>query len=221
VVSKEKAPTWYVPDSIRKEHAKNGDLLPAAVPPGPKNPLGSHVLRLALPSYLIHGTNKPYGIGMRVSHGCIQLYPEDIAVLYQRIPVGTPVRIVNQPFLAGWQDGTLYLETHEPLEDDKRNRRKALRNLLQTKLQTKAAENAVPLEIDWEKVSHLAAKPRGLPVPVTVGAPGLEEILASAPLVGNTLPGGSNYARQKLKTPPSHKPSVSQTVAEVSPNHES
>ncbi len=77
------------------------------------------------------------------------------------------------------------------------------------------------VEIDWEKVSHLAVKPRGLPVPVTVGAPGLEEILASAPVVGNALPGGSNYARQKLKTPLSYKPPVSQTGAEVSHNHES
>jgi L,D-transpeptidase ErfK/SrfK len=78
VTQKIKDPVWYVPASIRKEHAERGDPLPSVVPAGPDNPLGEYALTLSLPSYLIHGTNKPAGVGMRSSHGCIRLYPEDI-----------------------------------------------------------------------------------------------------------------------------------------------
>ena len=118
VVSKKAHPSWTVPASILAEHAANGDPLPGVVPPGPDNPLGDYAMRLGIPGYLIHGTNKPHGVGMRVSHGCIRLYPEDIERLFPEVPVGTPVRIVNQPYLAGWNNGVLYLEAHPPLEED-------------------------------------------------------------------------------------------------------
>jgi L,D-transpeptidase ErfK/SrfK len=75
VTQRTKDPTWTPPLSVRREHEKNGDPLPARVPPGPDNPLGRHAMRLGWPSYLIHGTNKPYGVGMRASAGCIRLYP--------------------------------------------------------------------------------------------------------------------------------------------------
>ena len=120
VVSKARDPVWYVPRSIRREHAAAGDPLPSQVPPGPDNPLGEYVLQLGMPGYLIHGTNKPYGVGMRVSHGCVRLYPEDIEPLFRMVPIGTPVHIVNQPYLAGWLAGTLYLEAHEPMAGDER-----------------------------------------------------------------------------------------------------
>ena len=107
VTQKVKDPIWYVPASIRKEHADRGDPLPSVVKAGPDNPLGAYALTLSLPSYLIHGTNKPAGVGMRSSHGCIRLYPEDIEALFSRVPRGTAVRIVNQPVLAGWRDGQL------------------------------------------------------------------------------------------------------------------
>ena len=95
-----------------------GNPLPSVVPPGPDNPLGSHVLKLAMPGYLIHGTNQPYGVGMRVSHGCVRLYPENIELLYSVVAVGEPVRIINEPYLLGWRNGELYFEAHPPLEDD-------------------------------------------------------------------------------------------------------
>jgi L,D-transpeptidase ErfK/SrfK len=112
VASKATDPTWYPPESIRAEHEEMGDPLPLVVPPGPDNPLGKHALNLALRGYLIHGTNKPNGIGMRVSHGCVRMYPEDIATLFDQIPVGTPVHIVDQPIKTGWADGVLFLEVH-------------------------------------------------------------------------------------------------------------
>ncbi len=115
---------------MRKEHADNDDPVPAVVPPGPDNPLGKYKFTLGWPEYLIHGTNKPYGVGLRSSHGCIRLYPEDIEMMYKAVPLGTPVRVVNQPFLFGWHDGRLYLQAYTVFEDDTRNWSKAQKSLL-------------------------------------------------------------------------------------------
>ncbi|WP_040575029.1 L,D-transpeptidase family protein [Methylohalobius crimeensis] len=117
VVAKTQDPVWRPPESIRKEHAEQGDPLPKVVPSGPDNPLGKYALRLGIPGYLIHSTNKPFGIGMRVTHGCVRMYPEDIERLFPEIPVGTPVTLVNQPIKTGWFAGELYLEVHPPLEE--------------------------------------------------------------------------------------------------------
>ncbi len=117
IVAKVKNPTWRPPESIRKEHAERGDPLPTVVPAGPNNPLGRYKMTLGIPGYLIHSTNKPLGVGMRVSHGCVRMLPEDIEKLFPQIPVGTPVRIVNQPVKAGWYGGKLYLEVHPPLPE--------------------------------------------------------------------------------------------------------
>ena len=107
-----------MPLSVRREHAELGDPLPSVVPPGPDNPLGHRVLKLDMPGYLIHGTNQPYGVGMRVSHGCVRLYPENIELLYTLVDIGERVEIINEPYLAGIRDGVLYFEGHTPLEDD-------------------------------------------------------------------------------------------------------
>jgi L,D-transpeptidase ErfK/SrfK len=115
IVSKVRNPTWFPPASVRDEHAADGRPLPRAVPPGPANPLGAYALRLALPGYLIHGTNKPAGVGMRVSHGCIRMFPEDIEYLFEHITVNTPVRIINESVKMGWQGDRLVLEAHPVL----------------------------------------------------------------------------------------------------------
>jgi L,D-transpeptidase ErfK/SrfK len=120
VVRKVKDPSWRPPESIRKEHAADGDILPAVVPPGPHNPLGAYALNLAIRGYLIHGTdiNKIFGIGMQVTHGCIRMYPEDIEELYNSVKVGTPVYIVKQPIKVGWLNNILYIEAHPDLEGE-------------------------------------------------------------------------------------------------------
>jgi L,D-transpeptidase ErfK/SrfK len=118
VISKARDPIWFVPASVRKEHAKMGDPLPMQVLPGPDNPLGAYALGLGIPGYLIHGTNKPAGVGMRVSHGCVRLFPEHIERLYARVEKGVRVRIVNQPYLLGWQGDDLMMEAHPPLAED-------------------------------------------------------------------------------------------------------
>ena len=117
VIAKAKNPTWTPPESIRKEHEEKDDPLPATVPPGPDNPLGKYAIRLGLSGYLIHGTNNPRGIGMKVTHGCIRLHPDDIHDLFSRVSVNTPVTIVNQPYKLAWVDGKLYAEMH-PNEGD-------------------------------------------------------------------------------------------------------
>jgi L,D-transpeptidase ErfK/SrfK len=121
IVSKQVNPPWHPPKSIREEHAEDGVELPAMIPGGdPDNPLGEFALKLAIPGYLIHGTDqrRSFGIGMRVSHGCIRLYPEDIERLYSMAPVGTPVRIIDQPVKAGLLGGQLFLEVHQPLTEE-------------------------------------------------------------------------------------------------------
>lgn len=118
VTAKVVNPTWTPPASIKAEHLAKGDPLPDVVPGGPDNPLGTRAMRLGIPGYLIHGTNNPNGIGMRVTHGCIRMYPDDIERLFPDVPVKTPVTLVNQTAKLGWQNGVLYLEYHSPLEED-------------------------------------------------------------------------------------------------------
>ena len=118
VVTKKKDPSWTPPASIKKEHAEKGEILPDVVPAGPDNPLGLFAMRLGIPGYLIHGTNKPYGVGMRVSHGCIRMYPEDIEKLFPEVRVGMPVYIINQPVKIGWHDQKIYIEVHPQLEGE-------------------------------------------------------------------------------------------------------
>jgi len=118
IVIKKANPTWTPPQSIKAEHAEKGEFLPDVVPAGPDNPLGQFALRLGIPGYLIHGTNKPYGVGMRVSHGCVRMYPEDIERLFPEVKVGLPVYIVNQPVKVGWRDKKIYIEVHPQLEGE-------------------------------------------------------------------------------------------------------
>jgi L,D-transpeptidase ErfK/SrfK len=198
IIARQKDPIWVVPKSVRDEHAESGEKLPAQVPPGPDNPLGQYEFRLGWPSYLIHGTNKPYGVGMRSSHGCMRLYPEDIAVFFDLIPIGTKVTVVNQPYLFGWRDGTLHFQAYTVMEDDSRDwskdRKRLLANLLSPKLRAKIAEHDE--EIDWQRVGDLAHAPRAVPVPITGGRDGIDAVIAQSLLVQNILPAGSNWDGQ-------------------------
>ena len=118
VIGKEKNPVWFPPESVRKEHAAAGDPLPVRVPSGPDNPLGLFAMRLAAGNgtYMIHGTNNPIAVGLAVTHGCIRMYPEDVAQLFPMVPVGLPVRIINEPVKVAWVDGELLLEAHPPVD---------------------------------------------------------------------------------------------------------
>ena len=140
-------PSWYPPESIRREAAAQGNPLPERVLPGPDNPLGAYVLYLDLPSYRIHGTNRPFGIGMRSTHGCVRMYPEDIEVLFKEVPVGTPLQIVSQPVKFGWEGDSLFIEVHPPLEEDELGRAK-LAELARAGLEQTASERRFRLDDD-------------------------------------------------------------------------
>lgn len=162
VVDKKANPTWYPPDSIIREHAENGDPLPKAVPPGPDNPLGLFALKLGIPAYLIHGTNKAYGIGMRVTHGCVRLYPEDIEALFPMVPVGTAVTLVSEAVKAGRSQGVPYLEVHPPLEED----RESFDDGAGAASRALAGAGISAAEVDWELIRAELLRPSGLPIPV-------------------------------------------------------
>lgn len=112
VIRKAVGPIWRPTERMRKEDP----TLPVSIPAGPKNPLGSHILYLGWPEYGIHGTNKPFGIGRRVSSGCIRMYPENIIELYELVDVGSTVTVVDQPIKAAWIDDDLYVEAHLTME---------------------------------------------------------------------------------------------------------
>lgn len=164
IVHKQQAPAWRPPESIRQEAAAAGDELPAVVPPGPDNPLGEYALRLGVPGYLIHGTNKPYGVGMRVTHGCIRLLPEDIGLLFGLVGVGETVQIVNQPVKTGWFDGVLYLEVHPPLEEDAGAGQDLLRFTLE---QVYGELEERPAVLDGRALRHAVEQRNGVPVAIS------------------------------------------------------
>ncbi|MGC8119735.1 L,D-transpeptidase family protein [Marinobacter sp. VGCF2001] len=110
------SPAWYPPASIRAEYEASGDYLPRMIPPGPGNPLGTHALMLSEKGYLIHGTNKQFGVGMPVSHGCFRMYNEDISRFVYQVDKGTPVQVIRKPVKIGMSGGEVWLEVHRPRE---------------------------------------------------------------------------------------------------------
>ncbi|NQU70874.1 MAG: L,D-transpeptidase family protein [Rhodospirillales bacterium] len=165
VERKKSDPTWFIPKSIR---AKDPEL-PKAIGPGPDNPLGRHAIYLGWPSYLIHGTNKPSGVGRRASHGCIRMYPEDIEQLFNDIPIGTPVTVVDQAAKIGWHDGNLLLEVHP--SQSQADRVEAGESFppepvpeLEYLLIDAAGREAKKL--DWKKIRQIVRERRGIPIAV-------------------------------------------------------
>lgn len=191
IVAKVRQPSWYPPESIRAEHAADGDPLPRVVPPGPNNPLGEYAMRLGLPGYLIHGTNRPAGVGMRVTHGCIRMFPEDIDYLFGRVDVNTPVRIINEPVKIGWDGDELVVEAHPVLEvvepdpaveaspegatpTESLPPRDAMTSLTE---QFVAATSARPGRLDWDAAERLLERADGIPA---VAGHGIKDAATSA-----------------------------------------
>jgi L,D-transpeptidase ErfK/SrfK len=175
VIAKIKNPIWYPPESVRKEHAAAGDPLPPFVPPGPDNPLGAFAMRLAAGNgtYLIHGTNNPIAVGLAVTHGCIRMYPDDVAALFPMIPVGTPVRLINEPVKVAWVDGELLLEAHPPVDAEGQSFEPNVDQFSQL-LQAAVGDNTVA--IHWDYAREVLQKADG--VLATVG---LEADLSAPP----------------------------------------
>src|SRR5690606_15766234 len=133
-------------------------------------------------------TNKPSGVGMRVSHGCIRMYPEDIAALFERVARGTKVFIVDQPVLAGWRDGELYLEVHQPLEEDARDLAAEVERVLARALE-RGGPAAAGIELDRALIARITEEQRGIPFPVRKSGRTPEQYLvAAARVVENIAP---------------------------------
>jgi L,D-transpeptidase ErfK/SrfK len=167
VVKKEKDPPWRPTESIKREHAAEGDPLPDVIRGGdPENPLGHYALRLAIPNYLIHGVDdrKANGIGMRVTHGCVRMYPEDIEELYNLVPVKTPVTIVDQPIKLGWDQDQLVLQVISPLDEDEEDYPFQISTEETLRL---VREKAGPsMSVDEDAVARAVERSNGIPVVV-------------------------------------------------------
>jgi L,D-transpeptidase ErfK/SrfK len=169
VIAKIRNPAWYPPESIRKEHAENGDPLPKVVGPGPDNPLGDFALRLAAGhgEYMIHGTNNPTAVGMSVTHGCIRMYPEDVAALFAIVPVSTKVRLVNEPVKVAWVGGELLLEAHPPVDAEGQTVEPDLQ-VLSEKLDHALGDSTAAIHWDLARATLQAAN--GIPTVVGLAA---------------------------------------------------
>jgi L,D-transpeptidase ErfK/SrfK len=163
ILGKQKDPAWTPPASIRAEHANRGDILPAVVPAGPNNPLGQYAFRLGFPGFLLHGTNRPGGVGVRSSHGCVRLLPEDIKTLYHLVPVGTKIRIIHAPFKLGWKNNSLYLEAHQPLSEPKYQHTNSL-SYLKRLLQDTLGGNFY--HANWSHAEEVVGQSIGYPVKI-------------------------------------------------------
>ena len=193
VVRKEPNPVWIPPPSIREEQPD----LPAQIGPGPDDPLGDYALRLGWPNYLIHGTNKPDGVGRNVSHGCIHLYPEDIAKLFNSVPVGTPVRVVDQPAAATWIQDKLYVDVHpskdqaDQIDTEQPMSPDAPAGLRQT---VSAAAGDYAQAVDWNAVDQAGMQRTGLPVEVATRPPG-------GPMAGTPVASGAAPSQNASAAP--------------------
>jgi len=163
VLSKSENPSWRPPKSIREEAEARGEPLPEIIPAGPDNPLGGYALRLARPGYLIHGTNKPFGVGMQVTHGCVRMYPEDIKKFFPEVPVGTAVQIVDQPIKIGWLFDTLFIEVHPPLEENQQEPSVLLETAIDL---IDLAQQQQPLILDSYALKQALEKQNGMPIAV-------------------------------------------------------
>jgi L,D-transpeptidase ErfK/SrfK len=172
ILAKERNPKWYPTEAIRRAHAAEGDPLPEVVPAGPNNPLGAFKMRLALGggTYEIHGTNMPFGVGMAVTHGCIGMYPEDLAALFEVVPVGTRVTLINQPVKVTYFGGNLLLEAHPPLEGDNHPRDPDLQAFSQLLAQALGPRTAA---IHWEFVRSTLQAATGRPTVIGFGTEAL------------------------------------------------
>jgi L,D-transpeptidase ErfK/SrfK len=150
---KREDPTWHVPASIRAESPE----LPEQVPPGPDNPLGSRWMTIGRTSYGIHGTNTRWSIGREATHGCLRLYEDEVQRLYERVPEGTRIQIVYQPFKWGLEGDRIYLEVHPDLYGQRPDRLTAFE--LPRAL---GLLGAIDLEIAWRALDEA----RGIPVAV-------------------------------------------------------
>ncbi|MDB6107307.1 MAG: hypothetical protein JWO52_7306 [Gammaproteobacteria bacterium] len=214
VISKQKNPSWYPPESVRKEHLANGDPLPKVVPAGPDNPLGDFAMRLAVGggSYMLHGTNNPMAVGMAITHGCIRMYPEDVAALFPLVPVGTKVWLINDPVKVAYVDGELLLEAHPPVDSEGQTTEPNLELLSQLLDKALGQDTAA---IHWDLARETLQAANGIPAVV-----GLQAQLDQPPAPNGTPPppaAGSVQAPNATPLPATPASATPPAAASVAP----
>ncbi len=160
ITTKIENPSWTVPPNVRAAYKAEGQDLPRVVPPGDKNPLGKFAMQLGSSAYFIHGTNKPHGIGMRVSYGCIRLYPEDIEKFIYMAPRKTPVTVINQPFKVGKHHENIYIEAHPTLTEWD------IPSLFDNLPSTLSADSLALLVNSPEMIHQIIKQKSGIPTPI-------------------------------------------------------
>ena len=181
IVAKFKDPAWIVPKNILEEHRREGEpRFPVYFPPGPDNPMGMLAMETGFRSIFVHGTNRPWGVGMRVSHGCLHLYPEDAAYLFPRLHVGTPVRVIDQPLSVGERDGRLYLSASPPIREYASGN-DFLTRAVSAVVAYRHGYIGEAHPVDWGRVIHAAQAKRIVPTPISAGAPALAARVAKLP----------------------------------------
>ncbi|MEZ9822515.1 L,D-transpeptidase family protein [Shewanella sp. 10N.286.45.A1] len=155
-------PSWTPPASIRKEHLEErGEELPRVVLAGPDNPLGKYAIQLSYGdgSYLIHGTNKDFGIGMRVSAGCIRLNPDDIEWLFNKVKYGDSVTVINQTVKTSTEpDGRQIIEVHSPLSESEGQSNRVI------EMNRDVVEFIGQEDVDYTKANDALLTQNGIPV---------------------------------------------------------
>lgn len=201
IVRKKEGPTWRPTERMRKEDPK----LPASVGPGPDNPLGTHAMYLGWPQYLMHGTNKPYGIGRRVSSGCMRMYPEDIVELFPQVPVGTPVTVVDQPVKVGWIEDKLFVEVSPTqdqslkIEEDGVIKSYEITDEDMKRITRKAGVHAG--KIDWVRVRKAVQEHRGVPIPILMADFAPRNLVNNASIQTNMPPAGAALTTEAPSMP--------------------
>lgn len=195
VTEKTANPTWVVPASILEEHKVSGEPIPGLVngthvPPGKENPLGAYRLRLSIPGYLLHGTNSPIGVGRRVTHGCVRLFPADIEQLFNLVSVGTQVTIVHDPIKLGWRNGDLYLEVHPTLEEHPMHANERKVNLIDKMEKMLGSTQA---HIDWDLVHNMMTAQTGVAQVIATTNP--KPVIETAEKEESTLMKSKKYPR--------------------------
>jgi len=215
VISKQKHPSWYPPESVRKEHLANGDPLPKVVPAGPDNPLGDFAMRLAVGggSYMLHGTNNPMAVGMAITHGCIRMYPEDVAALFPLVPVGTKVWLINDPVKVAYIGGELLLEAHPPVDAEGQTTEPNLELLSQLLDKALGSDTAA---IHWDLARATLQTANGMPAVVGLQAeldPGAAPAGAPPPPEGQQSGNPTVGASTPASVPPAATPVASTPAA--------
>lgn len=166
LVGKRKDPSWHPTARMREDNPE----LPEVVPAGPDNPLGTRAMYLGWPQYLIHGTNKPWGVGRRVSSGCVRMYPEDVETLFDLVQVGTKVTVIDQPIKLGWIGDELFMEAHPT---QKQSDQLEAKGRFEPELGSEIVEQILTVvgdkrsRLDWGGIRKAAIERRGYPIQIT------------------------------------------------------